>query len=318
MSKVLVLGDMHLSEDGPTTRHDTLIDTQVTKLYYILEKAKEEKVAAIVQMGDVLDKPRVSNRVMTNFIQWLNDLKTAGIPFVCTLGQHDLVGRNYHKYKKESDMAILEAAGLVTILISGEAWAPIDGDFVVQGYGYKEPETLDFFDGKDQELQLNKIKIAIVHANVGLNEMHFKGHDKTVIAVDSLNIKTVDYAFFGDQHPGFPPYQFKNPRKTIAYSPGTMSRMKSDEEDIPIKFAIVDLESRSIEEIDIPHEPTPFIKDDTKVKKVEDTALAFKARLVKANNRERISERKLVESNGATLGYSRAAIDMVLTYIEGE
>ena len=116
MLKFLYIGDMHEMEHTPSSRIDNFQETVHEKRQEILALAKKHQVSAILEGGDFLDKPRVSNDFLSYLLtEWgmdqrliqkllfqillgtstIEDLKTQmeqQIPILGIAGNHELIG----------------------------------------------------------------------------------------------------------------------------------------------------------------------------------------------------------------------------------
>lgn len=313
MAKILVIGDTHFTSKKPSKRNDVnFLETQLAKLDYIVAYAKNEKVDVVCQVGDFFDTRRVSNDTIVGVSSRLIDLKNNGIPFITTLGQHDLLGHSINGYKEHSDLYLLEALGVINVLYDGMEYNRCDGLTII-GYGYGEAKTKEFLRGEDKistehnSKTQSRIRVAIVHASVGAEEQ-VGIHE----SIENQNIQTVDWAFFGDIHAGFDPYKFNNKRKTIAFSCGALTRMRIDERyNIP-KFAIVDTIKKSVEFIEVPYSVDCFSEEESKEENKYASTLALKARLLQMVQQPELSDEEIILQNAKAGNYSSKVTNMVI------
>jgi DNA repair exonuclease SbcCD nuclease subunit len=301
-------GDLHLTDEKPKSRIELdLFEVQMGKLTYSFNYMADQGVSLVTFSGDIFDKPRVSNRVITEFGNLLSEFGKKGMNFVTTLGQHDIKNYNYARWDRDSDVYILSKLGLIDVLVSGQS--KVYDSVKVYGYGIREEVTEDFLHGKvDLEPKDKLVRVALVHASVCDTESPWWED------VKNLNIKGVDWAFFGDIHQGFDPYQFSN--KTIALSCGTMTRMKVSEVDIEPRFVIVDTKSKKLEFVAIPHAEAAFAITEEKEAHVVEVMEGFAETLTRARARVSESNEEVFLRVAKVLGVSPVVEKLGLVYLE--
>jgi len=87
--RLLILGDMHLSESKPKRRIDDYKQSQVEKVNSIIEIAEQYKVDITLQPGDLCDSHEFPDKFKTRWIKILKKLP----PIFSVPGQHDM---RYH------------------------------------------------------------------------------------------------------------------------------------------------------------------------------------------------------------------------------
>lgn len=279
--KIGIFGDTHFTDVKPSARTDAdFFSTQLFKLDWAIELFRRKKVELIGQCGDLLDTRRVSNRVYVALVERLIALKDAGIPVVCTLGQHDVLGKNIQEYSEHSDLARLEASELLTVLHAGQ-YVAFKGA-TIYGYGFGERETVAFLDGTAEPVRVKgQTIVALVHASIGASEIADGNEKIRVGAIRDCNIRNAHFACFGDIHTGFEPVAFKYGLKPTAFSPGALCRMRRDEvENVP-RVAILDTVKGTVKFYEVPADmDTAFeITDEDSGLPKRDSSASFKDRL---------------------------------------
>lgn len=146
---MIYISDLHLSDKQPISRMDSVFDAGISKLEYVLKRAKELNTF-VVCGGDFFHEPRVSYRVLNSV---MDVIKKYGVTIYTVFGNHDIIGVN------DTD----ESAAIFTLLKSGliQKLDFIDGeDYIIESVDYnKSIPTAYFFKHK----QTKKQKILVVH-----------------------------------------------------------------------------------------------------------------------------------------------------------
>jgi exonuclease SbcD len=91
MNKYLYFQDGHISGLNPASRTDNFYEAWMAKFKEILALAKEHKVDAIIDGGDLLDIPKVADSIVDDILDLIEE---TGIPFLALWGNHALVGHH--------------------------------------------------------------------------------------------------------------------------------------------------------------------------------------------------------------------------------
>ena len=104
MAKLIFVGDMHLRPTTPVRRKGNYVEDQLDKLKQICKIAEVENAKAIVQTGDVFDKPKVTSE----YIEFMRFIKN-NLPcdFVTVYGNHDLIQAN-HGLNYKTNLGVLQ------------------------------------------------------------------------------------------------------------------------------------------------------------------------------------------------------------------
>ena len=146
----LVVGDWHLRGNNPRNRIDDYPTAAREKLREVFKLAVEHGAKAIIQPGDIFDRPEVSIAVL---LEYAEILKESPVDIICTLGNHDIYGYNTDSYYRTS-LRLLEMLVPQLRVIRSESDEPIyiqdpHGNHVaitatpysrnmdVDGYGYQ-------------------------------------------------------------------------------------------------------------------------------------------------------------------------------------
>lgn len=91
MVKFLFVGDLHLRGTNPRNRIDDYKEAAKQKLKEVFKIAVDNAVDAILQPGDIFDRPEVGIAVLLEFAEVL---KESPVSIYCTLGNHDIYAVN--------------------------------------------------------------------------------------------------------------------------------------------------------------------------------------------------------------------------------
>lgn len=148
MVKFLFVGDLHLRGTNPRNRIDDYKEVAKQKLKEVFKIAVDNAVDAILQPGDIFDRPEVGIAVLLEFAEVL---KESPVNIYCTLGNHDIYGYNVDSYyrtslrllemlvpqltviRSASDKPIYLAKGHYKVYLTA---TPYSKDMDINGYGY--------------------------------------------------------------------------------------------------------------------------------------------------------------------------------------
>lgn len=298
--KIGVVGDLHITERAPSGRTDTCFTyTCAAKLEQVSQRFIEDQVDVVAMVGDLFDTRRVGNDAIAVLRRFITSFD---VPVITTLGQHDVRHKNYDDWALESDVRLLWCDNL-HVLVGGQS-VTIDG-VTFAGYAIGEDATEDFLNGVDPLIADNSMRVALVHASVsGTASEFWKG-------IADCNIKSANWAFFGDIHEGFDPYVFNNARKTVAFGCGSLLRMKRTETHTP-RVAIVNTAERSVEFFEIPfltpHADAFKEVEKSLVARLDASAIASAMMEAREANEQGESCLELVKKVGAAGGFDAAVV----------
>lgn len=211
MPEFILVGDLHLTDRTPSTRVGDLFEDQVKLLEEIASYAKPH--SWLLMPGDLGHRRDWSPAVLTWFIDYLSTHFPGRA--VCTLGQHDLQDHNVQGYSAESDVGVLEAAGVLTVLVGGQ-YIDVPGKVPVKIAGYAWGDVT----ATKNSLNVPRGTIALVHAPVALNK------EQGRLPLSSLRIKGEGVILFGDTHAGFDRVDVSG---VACLCPGVLTAMNSAE-----------------------------------------------------------------------------------------
>lgn len=301
MVKFAYITDTHIRPTKPRQRVETnFADVVFGKFEYFLKKCEEEEVEFIIHGGDVFDSPNPSTRTI---VRTMDLLRKYAIPFITTVGQHDCFGTTDVWSYKDSALGILEAQGLVTVLLGGRRFRHPYESLHIQGYGYKEKETEEFLQGTEP-LPHSGFRVCVVHAPVGANE------DRSWRSIEEFS-PNANLTFFGDIHTDL----FENVNG--CFLGGPMVRQKQNEMHHQPQFYIFEVERTqqwSYKKYEIPVTPIEFafkIEDiENGRKKAAEGFVAALSRS-KGESAAESAEGKL-RRIGAELGISEKAVQLAV------
>lgn len=148
MVKFLFVGDWHLRGNNPRNRTDDYPDVAKEKLREVFKIAVDNGVDAILQPGDIFDRPEVGIAVLLEYAQVL---KECPVDIYCTIGNHDIYGYNVDSYYRTSlrllemlvpNLHVIQSSSDKPIYVSKGRYrvyltaTPYSKDMDINGYGY--------------------------------------------------------------------------------------------------------------------------------------------------------------------------------------
>lgn len=258
----LLISDIHLREDTPICRIDNYWEAQERKVRHISQLQDKYDVPLIVG-GDLFDTWKTSPYLM----QWAicNLERIIAIP-----GQHDLPQHSLKLFQK-CGMAVLEAAGLVTVLGVGPRNSAFNaGEFDVVGFpwGVKPGSLNRRISGRRQ--------IAVIHTLTYLGDPLWPG----MVADDGLTLlrklDQFDLILTGDNHKQF----IVEEDGRILLNPGSMMRATADQVDHRPAVFGWHIETNTLERFDLPIESDVVSREHLELHEQRDARMdAFVSRL---------------------------------------
>jgi len=227
--KILIAGDLHLTDHKPENRIDDYENTCLNKLQFILNCAKKNNVKAIIFPGDIFDQPAPSYSFFTKVV---NIIKNTEIKIFVVPGQHDL------KFRNIQNTALLALqASLINFSINFKD--NFNDIFIYSsGFGEKIPMPTN-----------NKYNILIIHKMV-IQEKLWKKQTDYVEGNSFLKENNFSLIISGDNHKFF----IENIEDRFLINCGSMLRSNTTQlEHIP-KVVVFDTKTLEKEVIDIPIE----------------------------------------------------------------
>lgn len=228
MPRFILTGDLHLTDRTPSTRIGDIFEDQKLLLAEIASHATED--SWLLMPGDLGHRRDWSPTVLSWFIDYL------GTHFpgraVCTLGQHDLQDHNVKGYREESDVGVLEAAGVLTVLVGGQTLVvPGKTPVTIQGYAWGDVTATK------NQLTVPKGTITLVHAPVALHK------EQGRLPLNSLKVKGAGVLLFGDTHAGFDRVDYDG---VACLCPGVLTALNSAEAYVRSRIYIYDSDKHTL------------------------------------------------------------------------
>ena len=241
--KLLILSDSHIRGINPRFRIGNYYKDIMAKIDEILSIAKKLKVKYIIHSGDVFDSEIVSNTIVDDLVDKIEQNK---IIWYVVRGNHDEIANSPKLSKASSLDHIFRRSKYVKHLDILET-----DDTIIKGYDYyTEIEETIKKDGLFIE-KSDKYKIAVVHALI--TEKPFIQH------ISHLSVKEIktnyDLIIVAHNHKPFE----KEIKNTKIIDIGCLGRRKSDEKEINPSVLFIDTNTKKIQLIKL-----------EKVKKVEE------------------------------------------------
>lgn len=130
MSKILFVGDVHLSPRTPQSRRDDYPQTLLNKLDSLLQLSKDNSVSDIFFLGDMFNSKHMTLSYFTKCFQKLKQFTDDNINLYTVIGNHDIL-YNSESTMNESPLQILFDSGI----LSNQEKVQIDNVTVYQ-YNY--------------------------------------------------------------------------------------------------------------------------------------------------------------------------------------
>ena len=255
MNSFVVVGDIHLREDNPSSRRDNTLESLLKKLEWVIDYTNKN-AGMLIFLGDLGERPIWTTRLVNRTCQVLSKCTK---PMYTLVGNHDI--KNYTK-----DEELFEDTGLYRVLQNTDmkVLRHVEWDeYSLYGYSTPDPDLESFVSGlivpepyiyqnyfqvsiHDTENHAPKYQgynVAFAHYPVGNFESQWmKDHRK-------LYLPGWDMAFFGDIHDGFDPCDLAC-GCTVA-NPGALLRKSKSE--IHRKINIFHVTGSNIKKIAVPH-----------------------------------------------------------------
>lgn len=230
---ILTISDLHIHTTNPISRKDDVLKTQLKKLNFILNYAKQND-AIIVINGDMFHNPR-SWYLMAQVAEIIK-----GHSIFAVFGQHDTYYYSLNT-RQATNLGVLNKALLINIL--GPKPIRFNDEIHIYGASITEPipEILDE----------NKLNILSIHAPISDSAL-FSTHE-FINAEDFISESKFDMIFCGDIHRKF----IVEKNNKVILNSGPMLRIECTEYNFQHKpgFWFINTETKKIEYIEIPHDP---------------------------------------------------------------
>jgi len=132
MSKFLYCSDLHGKAKNPNSRIDNYTESWLTKIKEIQQLAIDNDCRCIIVNGDVFDTPYVSNVLLDDFIDIVeNQCTDKKVLWRIVVGNHDLVGCNWEASKVGALAHVFRRCKLIDRLTTIET-----DDYYIEGMDY--------------------------------------------------------------------------------------------------------------------------------------------------------------------------------------
>ncbi len=247
MSKFLYFQDFHIYGKNSVHYISDYFEDCLTMLDEILALAKEHKVKALIDGGDLLHSPEPSYRILDEIA---DRVEKAEIPIFCLFGNH---AQRYHsmEHSKYTGLAHLFKRSKYFQYFPDPKSKCYFGDKFcdIQGIEYSHDVEQEIKDNgiqlasdsvKDEPIVKSKWQIAIVHAFICPKEFPYASH----VVCD--NIKTnADVVLVAHYHAEWE----KQVGSTLYRDIGCIGRRSITEKDIKPSILLIDTEKREMKEI---------------------------------------------------------------------
>jgi 3',5'-cyclic AMP phosphodiesterase CpdA len=194
--KILLIGDIHLSERPPSSCTDSYCDDLFDLLAQAREIGRQRGVTAMVWAGDTFHHKapnRVSHRLVQRTCEYIS---SCSFPVLVLAGNHDLANDRYDSIFESQPLGTLFRAGAIELKgwDSSEYRLPVYGVPWLQGYG-----NYAAYDGEDP---LSPIEVRLSDALKGYYEQVYEfgtgSHVPLVVAHAPLypEGKELQYEYF--------------------------------------------------------------------------------------------------------------------------
>ena len=235
--KILAMGDGHITEHRPKSRKDQYFETADRKLHWVADLCETEKIATVLQPGDLFDSWKESDFLKQYMINLLYSWKRKGIDLYTVFGQHDL---RYHSSDRlNTPTAILDAAGVITILKEN----PVEKDGVFMygcSWGDKIPERVN----------KSGLHILVIHSMIIESEKLWPQQEEFERGNLLLKKYKFDFIISGDNHKSF---SIKGTNRMLINA-GSLLRSNVDQINHKPCVWIIDTKTKEAEQILIPIE----------------------------------------------------------------
>jgi hypothetical protein len=272
----ILSSDWHLRLDTPLCRTDDYLEAQMRKIKFIKSLSDDHGGIPVIMAGDLFNKWWIGPAKESK--EFIADL-IKELPWIIMVpGQHDLPYHNLELLPK-SGLAILEAAGIVDILINQlsilgqQPTHRLPGKIPIDITGF--PYGVKYCDLKTRAKGIRTICV-MHHLVMADKEKAWPGAEEERASKLLKKLKGYDVILTGDN-----PKQFVLEKdKRLLVNPGSMMRMKSDQEDhIPAVY-LWWAESNTIEARPLPMEEGVISQEHIETEeKREERISAFVTRL---------------------------------------
>lgn len=261
--QLLYFGDFHERQKAPASRIDDWSTSIANKVEEIKALAQAHNVTALIQPGDFLDSPKISDEFLYEVLsRWSNldlnhlvlqvmsgELKPEELyqeikknkPMIGIVGNHELFGHSTKAFNKTT-LSLLNQIGFMNLVTKDN---PIylkseDGLTVaITGSNYhadidRDPTHSDYI----VERKLGDFHIHLVH---GYGTVHDFGNLMPHTRIQDLGATQADLTIIGHDHIGFDPIEING---KWFVNPGAPVRLSNDEKEMnrEVKVMLINIE----------------------------------------------------------------------------
>jgi DNA repair exonuclease SbcCD nuclease subunit len=243
--KVLLLGDLHLTDRAPERRKDNYCESQMFKFMEVLSIYKETGCQALVQCGDFFDYSNVGNGIISDVI---DVLRKEDVVVFAIYGQHDISGHSFSTFYR-SPLRVLQSAGVVNMI-------PAEGVYIgpnVICYGASFGEEVPIIEKPD-----GRFNILVIHAMIGDSDL-YPGQDITKPNSFLEKYPCYDLCHCGDYHYPF----IERVGKRMIVNSGCLMRKTISERDLQLDpgVVVVDTAERLSRRYNVYYDPIDTVFD---------------------------------------------------------
>lgn len=239
MSKVLIIGDVHLSPRTPASRKDKYADTMISKLSSLSDLITKHNVEHLIFLGDLFNTKHMTLPYFIKCFTLFKDLHNTGVKLHLVIGNHDIY------YNSESTME----ESPIQILLDSDIFENSDftiGKTSFHLFNYTIP-VLNI--PKVQNDQADSYNVLIGHYfyNLGFNDDE---HTITKELAQSLGYNSY---ILGHDHTVYSPVETKH---YVVHRPGSFSRGTSHTSQMSrdsIQVILFDADELTYDYLDVPN-----------------------------------------------------------------
>lgn len=235
--RLLLMGDIHESENNPDSRIDDYQETRDKKRNTIHQHAKKYKVDGIIHTGDLFDTHTpgmdFAGRVMS---EW-NEMPA---PIVCVVGNHDCYG-NMNTFNLTLGKFI-QNIGIMNIVSKENPYIIEKNGFKLAISGASHHHRIDIDEERKDYIVEEKVGDYQLHIVHGYLSVTNKPYEHTLI--DQVLDTKADFTLAGHDHLGFETVYHEN---KIFANPGAIARITADKKEIARMPKILLLEVSTID-----------------------------------------------------------------------
>lgn len=130
MTKIICVGDLHVSDKAPVSATESYTDDIIAMLRWIADYAAEEGADAVVWAGDVFHHKapsRNSHELTLRMIGVIKYFASKGVRLLCVTGNHDVMNGVMDSVRARQPLGVLYEAGLEELVGWDKGGLPLFG-----------------------------------------------------------------------------------------------------------------------------------------------------------------------------------------------